>query len=115
MIYVDNFEMKELKSFADLVDDLRKGSVAQHEWQDVDDFFHGASVFKVIRETGRLCAHLAHIYPGKISGMYSEEAVPWLESISNYMRGDKRLLEAELHNIWCKLNSANGPYTPHHE
>ena len=97
-------EMKEIKSYADLIDDLRSGSVAQNEWQDVDDFFHGASCFKVIREAGRLCAHLAHVYPGTISGLYSEKALPWLEVISNYMKGDRKLLETELRTIRFKLN-----------
>lgn len=101
--WVTNWKKKEIAAYSDLVSDLRRGNVSKKGWQDVDEFLHAASPVRLLQEAGRLCAHLAYIFPGEISGMYSKEALPYLDEISEAMKRGEADLRETLFSIQKRL------------
>ena len=98
-----NWKKKEIAAYSDLVHDLRIGNISNKDWQCVDEFLHAASPVRLLQEAGRLCSHLAYVFPGEISGMYSNEALPYLDEISEAMKIGEADLRKTLSSIRKRL------------
>lgn len=88
-----------------LISELKNDSVS--DWYDIDDFMHRGFTSKIVCDIGELCAHLAYIFPGEISGMYSRKALPYLDEISEAMKIGESDLRETLSSIRKRL-----PLTP---